>query len=666
MQKLDDAHKTLVTGDGYGAGKSAYISPEAAELLRNKAAEWMWLMEEETAAAKKEEKQKLQSLGKLKVPQEFQKDRVVLPAPAKPVAESYCWKPDFEGEDYQSVLHYYEYLPAEHVGSITDPNGYPAKAMSPEAADLYRRHRTFWEAKLAEVKAQTKANAADRQKVAKERVERAAASAGLSKAELKAKLDRLSELAAQDNLQLACDMIAGFDDAWLFEALLAGATLEKEGKLKPGKELKRFKGHAEVIMLMCMAHLPERAAVDESIHRNAEMTIKVDKTNFEILGQLSQRLPKLRPAEIDFGWDFKMPSISVETAGFLALHEGDLYLRCLVSLSEAAAGALAKHEGDLNLDGLKELTEAAANALSQHKGDLRLDELTTLSDGAARALGKHQGTLTLGLVDLPETIAKALAAVKGDLRLCKLKTVTPAAAAALAAHSGELTLGEDDVLGRADFKISAEAAKCLARHNGPLVLEGLKRIEAAAALALSELNYSIKIDDIEEFPDGEPGARLCGKIARCPGNWLSLIGLKRLQPDCAKALAAFKGELKIYVDEWSDDALIALAAYQGRLGIDAKHISDEVGRALGQRGPKSSLVTPSYRAIALTDAAAEALGIYQGELCLMDRIEMSNEAAAHLVKRRSMSLYRSKLKPAIRKVFESAGSWTDSTWTRNT
>jgi len=68
----------------------------------------------------------------------------------------------------------------------------------------------------------------------------------------------------------------------------------------------------------------------------------------------------------------------------------------------------------------------------------------------------------------------------------------------------------------------------------------------------------------------------------------------------------------------------------------------------------------------MTDTAAEALGAYRGRLRLGGGIEISKEAALHLVKRSSIETYRSKLKPGIRKVFESAGSWTDSTWTRKT
>jgi predicted DNA-binding WGR domain protein len=441
VQKLDDAHKALVSGYlGYGSGKSTHISPEAAELLRSKSVEWMSLMEEEVSRRKTKEAELLQSLGKLKVPKEFQKDRIVIPAPANPVAESYCWKPDFEGEDYQSVLHYYEYLPAAHVGSVTDPDGYRAKAMSPEAAELYRRHRTFWEAKHLEAGAQAKAATVNRQKAVKEQVAKAAASAGMSKGELRAKLDRLSELAAQDNLQLACDMIAGFEEAWLFEVLLAGAAVEKDGTLKPGKELKRFKGFAEVIMLMCLAYLPEGTTVDGSLSRKAKLLVNVDQRNFEVLLQtLKPLLPSLKITEsLDLDG---LTSLSDGAAQALAQHEGNLSLDGLTSLSDAAAQALAQHEGHLSLDGLTSLSDAAAQALAQHEGNLSLDGLTSLSDGAAQALAQHKGDLDLsGLTSLSDGAAQALAQHKGRLELNGLTSLSDAAVQALAQHKGELRL----------------------------------------------------------------------------------------------------------------------------------------------------------------------------------------------------------------------------------
>ena len=661
VQKLDAAHKTSVTT--YDTGTC--ISPEAAKLLREHDKAWLWLMESKIRGAKEKEASSLKSLARIKPPKQFINGKVSLPQPNRPVAKANCWKADFEEENYQSVLHYYSYLPENHVGSITDPNGFPAKAMSPEAADLYRQHRAFWEAKYAESKAQAKAtNKATnkaRTQVVKERLEKAAATAGLSKAELEAKLDRLAALAEQEDLKLIADMVAGFGDPWLYQALLAGASITPKGDLKPGKVLKRFNKQAEFIMLLAVAYMPKGVEVDPSIRRKAPIAFKVHSANVDVVAEtIAPRLSRLKPDV--WLWDLKI--LLPLTAQFLAQLKGNLDLGALTSLSDAAAQALAQLKGDLDLGALTSLSDAAAQALAQHKGDLDLGALTSLNDAAARALGCHVGNLKVGIKDLTASIAEGLAATRGDLELPNLKTITPAAAAALASHSGLLTLGDDNFYHKTVFELGSKAAKCLASHVGPLALPSLKRIDAETALALSELNHYISADDLEEFPLGVGGTRFCERLAENPSTYLSFIHLRRLQPDCAAALAAFKGELWLSVDEWSDDTLIALSAHQGSLEINPKNISDEVGRALSRRSAKCSLSIKGN--VSLTDTAAEALSLYQGGLGIYEyeKIEMSIEAAAYLVRRRSIRLHLSKLKSAVRKVFESAGTWTSSTWTR--
>ena len=670
VQKLDDAHKTSVSGDGFGAGKSAHISPEAAELLREKADAWLWLMESEAKGAKEQEAASLKSLATAKPPKQFKDGKVSLPAPKEPVAIACRWKPDFEGGDYQSVLHYYSYLPSEHVGSITDPNGYPAKTMSPEAADLYRQHRAFWEAKHAESKSQAKAASKVRKQEAELRVEKAAKTAGLSREELETKLDRLSELVTQGNLKLAADMIAGFGEPWLYEALLAGASITLEGDLKPGKVLKCFKEQAKFIMLLAVAYMPEGVAVDPSVHREALVNMKVTHANVDVVAEMvASRLTGLQPHMMEMS---SLEKLLLPTADFLVRHVKDVDLSGLKTLGIRESMSLSKLEGNLRLDGLNQVDTGVADALAKINGELSFRGLSSITESAARALGCHVGGLTVGLKDLPAPIASALAATRGDLELSGLMTISSEAAAALEAHAGKLTLGisfgwySDN-----SFELNAESARHLARHAGPLSLPQLKQIDADASMALSELKHYIELHDIQGFPDGVSGVRLCEKMAMSPNDYLRFSFKKSPQPECAAALAKFNGKLSIgvfpgalVVKQWEDDALIALAAHQGELEVNPEHISDAVGRALGQRGVKSKLVI-FYGEVSIADAAAEALSLYQGEL-IMDGIEMSKEAAAHLVKRRSMGLYRSKLKPAVRKVFESAGSWTDSTWTRKT
>jgi hypothetical protein len=609
--KLPDDHK----------GKGG-ISPEAERLLVEKAKCWFWLFNNDT------------SKTSAPAPAEWVDGKIVLP----PLASKAMWRSKTGmSKSHRIPTSFFDWyvstLPKDHVKKVS---GYSRDVfeISDFAAKLLVAKRDFFESvrrlkrkKISEIKW-------EKYKIHEISMKDVAAGAGLSRGELKAKLDRLSELASQGYLNLACDMIADFDNSWLFEALLAGAAVEKDGTLKPGKELKRFKEQAEIIMIMAIAHLPEGASVDESLYREAEMAIDVTCSNLELLGRLASLLPALRPAKI-FAFDFK--NQSPEAIAFLSRCKGDLDLHSLTSLSDGVAQALVQHKGKLNLSGLGHMSKEQATTLSEHVGDL-----------------------TLGLKSLTLPIAKALSAINGDLFFCQLKTITPQAAEALATHSGTLSLGVKDFL-------SADTAKFLAQHDGPVALPSLEQIEADAALAFSEFKYRLEMDNITEFPTGISGVVLCEQITKNKKT-LFLIHLKRLQPDCAFALAKFPGCLWICVDEWNDAALIALANHKGALQINPKHVSDEVGRALGMRAVESSLCI-GWNNHSLTDVAAEALGNYLGELSFFAThctISMSVNAAAHLVKRQSMNLRRKMLKPAVRKIFEAAGKWQDySTWTCN-
>lgn len=65
-----------------------------------------------------------------------------------------------------------------------------------------------------------------------------------------------------------------------------------------------------------------------------------------------------------------LPSVRTlgpESAGLLAMHDGDLWLRGLETLSAETAAALAAHRGGcLSLDGLRTLDAAARRALARH------------------------------------------------------------------------------------------------------------------------------------------------------------------------------------------------------------------------------------------------------------------------------------------------------------
>ena len=522
VQKLDDDHKCKVS-------QQVCISPEAEKLLREKADAWLWLMESEVQEAQAKEAASIKSLGEMKPPKQFKDDNISLPPPNEAVALAYCWKPDFEGEDYQSVLHYYGYLSADHVGSIIDSNGYPAKCMSPEAANLYRENRAFWEAKHIEKKLQVKADKMLRKQQVEQRLDHTAQSAGLSRKELETKLDRLSALVDHGDFTLAADMIAGFGDPWLYEALLAGACITTEGDLKPGKVLKRFKKNDKTIMLLAVAFMPENIQVDASIHRGRVIQIDVENETIALLEEyFFPNIPNLMPRTV--------------------------CLLSLENLSHEIAKFISKCSGSFVLD-IKQMPDAVALALADHIGSLALSGFSTLTDVAAEAFSRHRGELELGVSELSEHHASLLANHCGALVFSSLTTITADAIRALADHQGGCSM---DLHGRAltdsqaqelamfrgnlrlyCAKLSTVAAKYLAQKSGDLHLVELKCLDVEAAGYLSHLKGSLVIGD---------------RRRQCKAS-----------SDAIEALVKtlFGGELNFDECELTDTACEALAAFVG-------------------------------------------------------------------------------------------------------
>jgi hypothetical protein len=627
VRKLAPSHKVSVRQEEYfDAPKAPYLSPEAARLLRDHAAAWAKLAALERETARVREQASLNSLALIEAPKEFQHGKVVLAKPKRPVGQAYCWKPDFEGEIYPAVLHYYSYLPAQHVGSIRAPSGYAAKVMSPEAAQLYRQHRNFWEAKYAELKSASKASAAARKKAAEAVIGKAATSARLSRAELDAKLDRLAMLVEKDNLQLVADMIEGFGEPWLYEALLAGASIEPDGVLKPGKTLKRFKSRAEFVLVLALAAMPDGLPLDPSLRREVTMNIEVGPDTVDIVAELMPRLPNLKVRmsdRRDFSTAHDIQHLRLQTASFLAARvDGGLKLS-VAKLGIPEAAALAKIKGALSLD-LRALSEEIAARLALHKGDLAFPCLRSISPATAVALRKHVGTLEIGEI--------------GD-----------------------------------ELKVDAVVARHLAQHAGAVCLPGVMRLDPDVALALAAQRHGLELPMIEEFPDGKSGVKLCERLGARLASDLTFYQLKSLNAECAAALAAFRGNLCVSVRTWRDDALIAIAKHSGKLEIDPVRISDGVGAALAHRGTSTELTIaellpkgcPDRRKTIISDGAADALRTYRGKLVLAGELEMSPVAAGHLTALKSFVIFRSKLKPSIRKVFESAGTWKDGIWFRS-
>ena len=100
---------------------------------------------------------------------------------------------------------------------------------------------------------------------AQQSVEKAASKAGLSEAELNANLTRLAEMVKNGEYKLASEMIAGFTDAWLFEALLADSSIETPFLVTlPRGALEQFKDQAQLIGFLAWAYAPASAELNAS------------------------------------------------------------------------------------------------------------------------------------------------------------------------------------------------------------------------------------------------------------------------------------------------------------------------------------------------------------------------------------------------------------------
>ena len=479
--------------------------------------------------------------------------------------------------------------------------------------------------------------------------------AGLSKAELKAKLERLALMVKTGNLKLVADLIAGATDAWLFEALLAGSSINGL-HFQPGKALKRFnkpnksgQAYGTVVGLVALGYAPDGAKLDASLkNKNQELEVQVrfSVENLEpITACLTEHLyphfPDLKLVSEGSLNLYGLTTLSDAAAESLSKHEGELDLRGLRELSDAAAESLSKYQGKLWLGGLTELSDAAAESLSKHQGDLDLDGLTELSDAAAESLSKHQGDLDLrGLRELSDAAAESLSKHQGYLYLNGLTELSDAAAESLSKHQGTLDLDGLTELSDAAAEslskhqgwlvldglteLSDAAAESLSKHQGPLGLRGLTELSDAAAESLSKHQGTLGLRGLTELSDA--AAESLSKLQ----GWLGLWGLTELSDAAAESLSKHQGDLDLCgLTELSDAAAESLSKHQGWLVLDGlTELSDAAAESLSKHQG-----TLGLRGLTeLSDAAAKSLSKHQGDLTLSGLTELSDAAAESLSK----------------------------------
>ena len=118
----------------------------------------------------------------------------------------------------------------EHAGIVTEGSSNPL-FLSAEAYQLWCAHKEFWIQEHQSFMTQKKAAAQDAKRKINTSLKRAAAKASFTATELKAKIKRLKSLLQDDQGKpLALELIKAAEP-WLLEALLAGVTLRKRGRL---------------------------------------------------------------------------------------------------------------------------------------------------------------------------------------------------------------------------------------------------------------------------------------------------------------------------------------------------------------------------------------------------------------------------------------------------
>jgi hypothetical protein len=202
------------------------LSDAAAEVLMNFDGEKLHCGKDDFLGKKLRKARRKQVIanmkaGLFKTPDEWQNGQIVLSKPpAKPLkgkgADRYgfgvnWWFPN------DVCDWFFQRLDRAHKTKISNLGA----RISKEAFELLQSKSSDW-IWLVELE---KSASKKQEATTRESVKQAAASAGLSREQLEAKLNRLSEMVDQGNLELAADMIAGFGAPWLYEALLAGASI---------------------------------------------------------------------------------------------------------------------------------------------------------------------------------------------------------------------------------------------------------------------------------------------------------------------------------------------------------------------------------------------------------------------------------------------------------
>ena len=272
------------------------------------------------------------------------------------------------------------------------------------------------------------------------------------------------------------------------------------------------------------------------------------------------------------------------------------------------------------------------NQKKRYRSDDLRGSILTLP--AAELLANGGATkILLSLQKLPDNVAEALEKYKGELSIA-IDRITPFAARCLAKRKYRKNSNWN--LWLYLNRLEADEAAELARTRYHLKLE-LDSLSDEAARLLAEYEGECLRIDIYELSDAAAKA-----LATFKGN-LDLNELKKLSDAAAESLSTFKGDLNLEgLTELSDAAAESLSKHKGDLSIQwltlKKNCSDAAQEALylksgtinGQESEQLAIeqIMKKQDLIELSDAAAEILSRYQGEVMRLDKLTSLSDTAA--------------------------------------
>jgi hypothetical protein len=257
--------------------------------------------------------------------------------------------------------------------------------------------------------------------------------------------------------------------------------------------LSRHRGHLRLWGIETLA--PDVAeALTKSPGQSLELTGVRD-----ISPEVARALANGKRGQLGLG----LRRLSGEIAAILAEFHGDLWFPRLETLSLESATGLSKHRRDLNL-GPAHITPDVAEALLRHHASIGLTGVKRLAPGVGDILAKHRFEVGLVLdeIDSAPLARKLLSEPNGPASVCCLRTMSPEIAAEYARRpvgfylerldtlsveaARELAKGKPDITLPAVIKLSPELATALTDRTDAVYLQGIKALDGPDAVAVAE------------------------------------------------------------------------------------------------------------------------------------------------------------------------------------